>query len=176
MSKPIKKAFQEPLKYLEQNKGKKVSDILTDFADRFCVGSTRGASVITDAKGLVVAILDSFDSRWKIVVGENAVGVSQRQDGKYNTISKANMPAYNARNTEINKAKEEREANFAFNCDLADQQASGKITGKQYTEMKKPLPDPEAIKLRPVESTEGYATEDECRAALAKDKSIEMPQ
>ena len=169
MSKPIKKVFQDLHKYLEQNKNKKVSEVLDDMTERFFVGSTRGASVITDAKGIVVAIHDSFDLRWKAVVGQHAVAVSQRDGGKYNTISKLNMPLYNARNAAYKKACEERDAAIVANGQLAQDLADGKIDGKTYNAQKVKVEDPEAIKTRKVESTEGFATEDECRAALTKE-------
>lgn len=156
----IKKAFVPLMDFLNDNQDKKVKTILDELTV-FASAKTRGggsggaSNILKDDKGEVVAILDYYFKRWMPVVGDNAVEFGKKASSAsgYNSMCKEGVS---------NWTKQQREAKNALTQLIVDLE-EGNIEVSEISSIKENI---EAKRKEIVDTDMGYATLEDCKAAL----------
>lgn len=154
----IKKAYQDIVNFLQENKDKKVASILDTViemasAQRMSAENT----AIRDLKGNVVAILDSYTQKWCALVGDKAVefGVKANTSTGLNPMSKASLNQVNKQATAFKKAS----------SDLLQQVAKGEVKPDQ---IQAKLAEFEEARKAVVDTGEGFASKEALLKYLEK--------
>lgn len=117
----IKKAYQDIVTLLEQNKDAKVKTILDQVIEMASGKSTRaaGSTAIRDTKNNVVAVFDYYFKRWMPLVGDAAVefGAKASSPTGLNSMSKEGVS---------NWTRQQRVAKQE-NADLLNKVAAGEV-------------------------------------------------
>lgn len=106
----VKKAYQDIISFLQENEDKKVKTILEQVIALASAktGQRAATTMIKDAGGNVVAILDYYFKRWMPLVGEAAVEFGAKKDSTtgFNTMCKAGVSEWTKRQREAKVAGE----------------------------------------------------------------------
>jgi hypothetical protein len=162
MSTTIKKAYQALISFMEANKDKKVSTILDDVKAMCSAkqGGGGGARSFFKVGEEVVAARCGFYEKWfdpKVVEFGNKAGTASG----LNSMCKAGVNEWTARNNAVKKARDEGFAEFT----------EGKITGDELQARLKAAEDArDAAKTLP-EGMVGYDTMEELLTVLG----VELP-
>lgn len=164
----IKKTFIPLVEYLQRNLKAKVSDVIEEVValastKTRAAGTGASTTLIKDAEGNVVAILDYYFKRWMPLVGDAAVEFGKKVSSAsgYSSMSKAGTSLW---------TKQQQEAKKAITNILVEVE-EGALEISAIAERKAEI---EATRKEIAETDLGFATQEECVAYLSE--ICDMPE
>ena len=151
----IKKPYADIVKFLEDNKEKKVSSILETVLS-MCESKKQSSTVIKDANGKIIAIFCYYHKQWELV-DEVQYGSKKNSTTGLNTMCKIGTSQWTKQQRDAKNAKTE----------LLMKVANGEISPSDINKLSEDI-EAQRLQINMDNAPKGYANEEDVYALISK--------